>query len=204
MQRPGLDQPSAAHHRDTVGDLGDNAHVMGDEQHRGAVIALQITDQGENLLLRGDIERGGRFVRDQEFRLQHQRHRDHDALALAAGEAVRVGGEDAIDMRQADLLHHVEDALLARACIEGRVGAEHFVDLAADRDHGIERGHRLLEDHGHARGAQLPQTAVARGQQFLADQPDAAARWHQRILLQQAHHGERGHRLAGAAFADQA
>src|ERR1700736_3527889 len=45
---------------------------------------------------------------------------------------------------------------------------------------------------------------VARAKQFFADQLDAAAGWHQRALLQQAHHGQRGHGLAGSAFADQA
>ena len=177
---------------------------MGDEQHRGAVIALQVADQSQDLLLRGDVERGGRLVRDQELRLQHQRHRDHDALALAAGQAMRVGGEDALDLRQPHLLHHVEDALAPRARVEIGVGAQHLVDLAADRHHRIERGHRLLEDHRHPRGAQLPQAAVARGQQFLADQLHAAAGRHQRVLLQQAHHGQRGDRFARAAFADQA
>ena len=177
---------------------------MGDEQYGSAVIALQVADQGENLLLRGDVERGGRLVRDQKFRLQHQRHRDHDALALAAGEAVRVGSEDALDLRQPYLLHHVEDALAARARVEIGVGAQHLVDLAADRHHGIERRHRLLEDHRHPRGAQLPQAAVACGQQLLADQCDAAAGGDERILLQEAHHGQRSDRLAGAAFADQA
>jgi len=35
-----------------------------DEQHRGAVIALQVADQGQDLLLRGDVERRGRLVRN--------------------------------------------------------------------------------------------------------------------------------------------
>ena len=175
MQRTGLDQLAVAHHGDAVGDLGDHAHVVGDEQHGGAVIALQVADQRQDLLLRGDVERGGRLVRDQQFRLQHQRHRDHDALALAAGQPVRVGGEDALDLGQPNLLHHVEDALLARAGVEIGVGAQHLVDLAADRHHRIERRHRLLKDHRHGGGAQLPQPAVAGGEDFLADQLDAAA-----------------------------
>ena len=37
------------HHRDAVGDFGDHAHVVGDEEHSGAVVALQVADQGENL-----------------------------------------------------------------------------------------------------------------------------------------------------------
>ncbi len=177
---------------------------MGDEQHRGAVIPLQVADQGENLLLRGDVERGGRLVGDQQLRLQHQRHRDHDALALAAGEAMRVGGEDTLDLGQADLFHHGEDTLSPRAGVEIGVDTQHFVDLLADRHHRVERGHRLLKDHRHAGGAQLPQAAVAGGENFLADQFDAAAGGDQRAFLQQPHHRQRRDRLAGPAFANQA
>ena len=42
---PCLDQSALPHHGDAVGDLGDHAHIMGDEQHGGAVIALQVADQ---------------------------------------------------------------------------------------------------------------------------------------------------------------
>ncbi len=117
---------------------------------------------------------------------------------------MRVRGEDALHIRQPHMLHHRQDFLTPRAGVEIGVGAQHLVDLAADRHDGIERGHRLLEDHRHPRGAELPQPPVAGGEQFLADQFDVAARRHQRALLLQAHHGERCHRLARAAFADQA
>jgi hypothetical protein len=38
-----------------------------------------------------------------------------------------------------------------------RVKAQHLVDLVAAGHDRIQRGHRLLEDHRHARGAQLAQ-----------------------------------------------
>ncbi len=82
--------------------------------------------------------------------------------------------------------------------------AQYFVDLAADRHHRIERGHRFLEDHRHGGGAQLPQPPVARAKQLLADQPDAAAERRQRALLQQSHYRQRRDRFARSAFADQA
>ena len=44
-----------------------------------------------------------------------------------------------------------------RPRIEIGMDAQHLVDLAADRDHRIERRHRLLKDHRHGGGAQLPQ-----------------------------------------------
>ena len=200
----GFDQPAVPHDSDAVGNLGDHAHVMGDEQHRGAVIALQVADQRQDLLLRGDVERRGRLVRDQKFWFEHQRHRDHDALALSARQPVRIGRKDAFDLGQPHLFHHRQDFLAPRAGIEIGMDAQYFVDLAADRNHRVERRHRLLKDHRHGGGAQLPQAPVAGGEQFFADQLDAAAGWHQRTLLQQAHHGERGDRLAGSALADHA
>ena len=94
--------------------------------------------------------------------------------------------------------------LTPRAGVEIGVDPQHFVDLPADRHHRVERGHRLLKDHRHAGGAQLPQAPVAEAEDFLADQLYAAAGGHQRTFLQQPHHRQRCHRLAGAAFADQA
>ena len=117
---------------------------------------------------------------------------------------MRVGREDAFDLGQPHLFHHRQDFGAPRPRVEVGVDAQHFVDLAADRHHRIERGHRLLKDHRHGGGAQLPQPAVAGGQQFLADQLDAAAGGHQRALLQQSHRGQRRHGFARAAFADHA
>ena len=193
------------HDRDAVGNLGDHAHVMGDEQHRGAVIALQVADQGEDLLLRGDVERRGRLVRDQQFWLEHQRHRDHDALALPARQPVRVGGKDALDVGQPHMLHHRQNLLAPRAGVEIGMDAQHLVDLAADRDHRIERRHRLLKDHRHAGGAQLPQAAgrwrsSSSSPTSLTLPPDGTSA----ALLQQSHHGQRGDRFARSALADHA
>jgi len=46
-----------------------------------------------------------------------------------------IGGEDALDFGQPHLLHHVEDALAAGTRVEIGVGAQHLVDLKADRHH---------------------------------------------------------------------
>ena len=37
-RRPGLDDLALGHHADAVGDLADDAEVVGDEQHRHAVL----------------------------------------------------------------------------------------------------------------------------------------------------------------------
>ena len=48
------------------------------------------SQQVEDLRLDGDVERGDRLVADDELRLEGERAGDADALALAAGEFVRV------------------------------------------------------------------------------------------------------------------
>ena len=50
----------------------------------------QFLQQAQYLRLHGDIERGAGLVRQQDLRLADQRHGNHDALAHAAGELVRV------------------------------------------------------------------------------------------------------------------
>ena len=81
---PPFDEPSEAHHRDFVGDLRDDAHVVRDQEHGHAMRHLQPADQVEDLGLRRDVECRCRLVRDQDLGVAGQRHRDHRALPHAA------------------------------------------------------------------------------------------------------------------------
>ena len=56
----------------------------------------------EDLRLDGDVERRRRLVGDEELRLARERHGDHHALALPAGELVRVGVDVRLGRRDAD------------------------------------------------------------------------------------------------------
>ena len=85
-----LDDLAGVHHQHLVGDLGDHAEIVGDDQDRHAEPALQVAQEVENLGLDGDVERGRRLVGDQQRRLARQRHGDHDALAHAARQVVRI------------------------------------------------------------------------------------------------------------------
>ncbi|KAG1601557.1 hypothetical protein G6F46_013943 [Rhizopus delemar] len=71
-------------------------------------------------------------------------------------------------------------------------------DLVADREDRVQRGHRLLEDHGDAVAAQRAALAFRQRQQVLAFEQDAAARFGQQARQRQ----QRG-RFAGAVGADQ-
>ena len=66
FRRSGLDDLAAMHDRDAVGNLGDDAHVVGDEQDADAAAVGQVAQELEDLRLHRHVERRRRFVGDQE------------------------------------------------------------------------------------------------------------------------------------------
>ena len=152
--RPALDDGAAIHHHHALHVLGDDAEIVRDQDHRHAALLDEIGDEIEDLALDGDVERGGRLVGDQQVGLAGERHRDGDALALAAGELVRIGIDALGGIGQPDAVEQ-GDRLSAR--LRGGiflVTPQRLGDLMADRVHRVERRHRLLEDHADAVAAQ--------------------------------------------------
>src|SRR5690606_1544224 len=66
-----------------------HAEIMRDVDISHPVTALQALEQVEQLALLDLIERGERFIQDQQFRIQYHRASDVDALALAGAETDR-------------------------------------------------------------------------------------------------------------------
>ena len=168
------------------------------------MFALQFLDQRQNLRLGGDIERGGRLIGDEDRRLQNQRHRDHRALALTAGDLVRIGAQDPLRIGETDFLEQREDSSAALACAKSKMNLEHLVDLPADGHQRVEGRHRLLEDHRDPRAAHRAH-ALGRGlQKILAIEKHAPAGHMHMRRGQQAHDRARQHRFSGTGFADHA
>ncbi len=71
---------------------------------------LRVLEQLQDLRLHRDVERGGRLVGDQQVGLVRQRHGDHHALALAAGELMRIALQPPGRIGNADLVEQFEDA----------------------------------------------------------------------------------------------
>ena len=91
------------------------------------------------------------------FGLQRERPGDADALALAAGELVRVAvGEGAVQPDRVHQLHHPRPPL---GLAELRVLVERLGDDRADGHARVEARLRVLEDHLHLR-PQRPQRAA--------------------------------------------
>ena len=90
IDRAGLDDLAQVHHQHAVGDMAHHREVVRDEQHGEPERLLQLGEQVEHLRLHRDVERRHRLVADQQLRVERERARDADALALAAGEFVRI------------------------------------------------------------------------------------------------------------------
>ena len=200
LDRPDLGDASRIHHRDAVAGLGDDAHVMRHQHHRGAVVAPQALDQRDDLRLHGHVERGGRLVGNDQFGLGADRKRDHDALAHAAGEFMRVGDDALFRGGNADLGEQVDGAFARGGFREAGMGADGLDDLVADFVERIEAGQRILKDHADpfapdAADLLRRQMVDPRAQEMDLAARDAAGR------IDQADHGKPGDRFAGAGFA---
>ena len=97
-----LDDLTGVHHDHVVGAAGDDAEVVGDEDHRHEALALLVFEQVEHLRLHGDVERGGGLVGEEELRAARERDRDAHALAQSARQLVRVLAHASLRIGDAD------------------------------------------------------------------------------------------------------
>src|SRR5438067_1810314 len=72
------------HDHDAVRDVAHDVEVVRDEDVRESEVALQVLQQVEYLRLNRDVQRGDRLVADNQLRVDGERARHADSLALAA------------------------------------------------------------------------------------------------------------------------
>ena len=138
---------------------------MGDQDDRGAFGTLQFFQQFQNLRLDGYVERGRRFVGDQQGRFAGQGHGDHHALPHAAGELMRIVVHPACGRRNSDALEHFDRMPLGLLLRVTQMKPGDFGELLADGEKRIERRHRILKDHGDPIAADVGQFVLRHRQQ---------------------------------------
>ncbi len=79
---------------------------------------------------------------------------------------------------------------------------QRLADLVADRQHRIERGHRLLKDHRNIVAADIAHFVFVELRQILPVQCDRAADDLSGRIGDQPHDRQSGHRLAATRLAD--
>ena len=136
------------HDRDAVGDHPRERQVVGDEQVRQVALGPQVEHQPQQLRPDRDVEHADGLVGDDQLRPEHEGAGDDDALALAAGQLVRVARRERLRRSEPRRLERVEHALaslvgLAREAVDDqRLG-----DEVEDRLLRVQRLVRVLEDH---------------------------------------------------------
>ena len=119
----------AAQHDDAVGQQHGLFDVVGDEEDGpgGDGLLLPQLQQFAAQVLRGEhVERGERLVHEEDFRLDHQRAREADALLHAAGEFLGIGGLEAVETDGVEHAQAALAALLARSMPRAFSGASTF------------------------------------------------------------------------------
>ena len=129
---------------DAVGQVADDAEVVGDEEVGDALLGLQVGEQVEDRGLHGDVERGGRLVADDDARVARERPPDRHALLEPAGELHGPRAQEPLveAHRRGDLTQALL-ALLAAGADELRQRAP---DDPPDGEAPVERGVGVLED----------------------------------------------------------
>ena len=192
-----------AHHGNPVGEIFDNAQIVGNEQDAQTHVLLEVLQELEDRRLDRDIDGRGRFVGDQQIGLVGQRHRDHHPLALAARELVREGAEPPLRFLDADLFQQFQHLLAGGVFHHSLMDAQDFANLLFDRVQRVERRQRLLENHRNPVAADFAQDRFRGAHQFFAAEPDAAGRMARLRIGQELQDRQRRDRFTGPALPDQ-
>jgi hypothetical protein len=159
------------------------------------VFRLRGNDGIDHLRLNRDVEGGHGLVAHDQTRIERECTCDADALALSAGEFVRI----ALHLRapQAYALEQGRYALFLFRAGGESVDQQWLAHDVADRHAGIERGERILKDDLHLPPIGPQRLLAEAGNVFALDLNRTGGR------LQQAQHRAPDSRLAAAAFADE-
>src|SRR4029450_11061225 len=128
--------------------------------------------------------------------------RDHHALAHPAGKLVRILVDAPARVRDVDEVEQLDNPLLRSTPRQVEMLTQDLLDLVPDAKHGVQRGHRLLEDERDLAAADLAELGPRRSEQLGALETDAAR--DRRRLREKPEDRERGHALSAPRLPDDA
>jgi hypothetical protein len=198
---PVLHEESRVHDGDAVADGGGEFEVVSHEDHPQTPLAPLLVEDCHHLRLRGDVERRGGLVGQEQPRLDGERRGDHHALQQATRELVRILVEAPGRVVDADVFQDGRHGPTRLRRPHAVVGHQCFGEKVADLAHRVDVCGGVLKDHRHLTGQKAPQGVTIERQYIVSLVEDAAT--HAGAGRQQTDDGAHRHRLAGSRFADQ-
>jgi hypothetical protein len=170
-----LDRLPGVHDQHLVGHARDHAQVVADQDQRRAGLLPDRAEGVKDLGLHGHVQGRGRLVRDEQGGLVRDGDGDDHALAHPAGQLVREAPGELGRLGQADQAQHLDGPLPGGGLADPPVQADALGHLPADGVHRVERGHRVLEDHGRPGPADALPLRRGAAQHLGPVQPDRPA-----------------------------
>ena len=197
-----LDDLAGVHDVHPVGIPGHHAQVMGDDDQGDAHVPGQLLHQFQDLRLDGHVQRRGGLVGDDQFGLAAQGHGDHHPLAHAAAQMVGILAQPPVGVRNPDQVQQLQRPRPRRVVVHVQVVGQRLGKLPPDGQHGIERGHGLLEHHRDLAAPHVADLCVAQLEKIGAHETDAALHDAPRRVGNEPEDGKGADRLAAPRFAD--
>ena len=116
---------------------GEHTKIVCDEKKGSLSLASELVQKAYNLGLRGNVQRCGGLVADEEIRLAGEADRYHDTLQHATGEFVRILREYPRRIRNFDRLEKIERFFPHGALLFSLVESYGFFDLASNRERRV-------------------------------------------------------------------
>ena len=149
---------------------------MGDVKCGHTGIADRFLDRGQNVDLRGHIERRGRFVEDDQVGFRHQRHHRHRPLQLPAGHLMRITATEIVGIRQAKAVEKIDGAAFGFFGIGNAMFQRGLDDLFHQLLGRVEGGGGRLGHVSHLFAAQSAKAARAALHDVATVQKNLSAR----------------------------
>ena len=143
--RSDLDDAASIQHRDPVGHFCDYAKIVRNEHDGDPGLQMQVAQELQNVSLHRYVQRSGRLIGNDQRWPGTKRQRDDDALPHPAGQLVRVLGEAALRLGDADSVDPRHRAPTCFAPVDRQVRDHRVDELAADGQHGIQARQWILK-----------------------------------------------------------
>ncbi|GKX32807.1 MAG: hypothetical protein MnENMB40S_04250 [Rhizobiaceae bacterium MnEN-MB40S] len=194
-----LNHATGMHDGDMVGGFRNNAEIMTDEHEAHAAFGSQFCKEIEDLRLSRHVQRRGRLIGEQDFRVASQRAGNHHALVLSARKFVWISAQAFTRSRHAYSVEKAHSFRFGCGSCQTAMQLHQTGKKRPDPSQGIHRCARILEYHGNAPAAY----ALSTGRKRRAVHPDRAGALPE-CAWQQIHDRQAGEALAGSGFTDDA